>query len=368
MLGAVVTTRSQSTRDLESASSGEGEGERLAAELRGIVSLVPGDTRHPLLKLIRSVSAVFAGDEAAAKRKLWSLADDPDPWLQAIGAAVSAHLAMNDGDVDAAAAGVTTAEIGFRQIGDVWGLVVTLTGRADVALARDDPATAVAALEEARAHAASALAPNWGEMMLVPLGKARAVAGDLDGARADLERGIEFADRFGDSVNQALGYLELSELARRGEDLAGARRLLEQARQIAEPRTNRSDMTVVAARTFARLGCLAEQEGDLQAAESWQDRALRTLANSKMQFLPANRALAEVVAGFASLAGVRGDHARAAELLGLADSVRGFRDASSLEVARATAAATAVIGEGQFAAGYRRGRLLTKKDALALGG
>jgi predicted ATPase/DNA-binding SARP family transcriptional activator len=368
MLGSVVAARAQSATDPETAGNGEAQvgedegGERFAAELRRIVSLVPRETRHPILKLVGPMSEMFAGDVAGARLKLASLADEPDPWLRATGAAFRAHLAMNDGDVDAAGSGLRAAESGFREIGDQWGLVVALAGLAEVALARDDPAAAVAALEEARDQAAGALSANWGEMMRVPLGRARAALGDLDAARADLERGIEYAMRFGDADNQTLGYLELGELARSSGDLPEARRLIERAREIAEPKMRRPDMIVVTARTFSKLGCLAEQQGDLRAAESWHARALRTLTDSKVPF-PISPALAEVVDGFAALAGAGGDHVRAAELLGLAHSLRGFRDSRSLELARATAAAAA---EPEFAAAYQRGRLLTREDALDL--
>jgi tetratricopeptide (TPR) repeat protein len=233
-------------------------------------------------------------------------------------------------------------------------------------MARDDPATAVAALEEARDNAAGGFNAHWGEMMLMPLGRARAMLGDLDGARADVERGIEHAGRFGDLDNQVTGYLELSELARRRGDLAEARRLLERAREMAEPAAGRPAMVFVVARTFSKLGGLAEQEGDLRAAASWHRRAVRTLADSPVPFVPVDQALAEAVTGAAALAAAGGEHARAAELLGLAHSLRGFRGATSLDEARATAAATTALGEREFAAAYDRGRQLGRDDALAL--
>ena len=61
-----------------------------------------------------------------------------------------------------------------------------------------------------------------------------------------------------------------------------------------------------------------------------------------------------------------GEHTRAAELLGLAHALQGYRNAASLEVTRASAAAAAAIGDEAYAAAYARGQLLTRDDALAL--
>jgi hypothetical protein len=73
-----------------------------------------------------------------------------------------------------------------------------------------------------------------------------------------------------------------------------------------------------------------------------------------------------VTEGVAALAAARGEHTRAAELLGLAHALQGYRNAASLEVTRATAAAAAAIGDQAYAAAYARGQRLTRDDALAL--
>jgi predicted ATPase/DNA-binding SARP family transcriptional activator len=364
LMGSFSDARVHGSMDPEPTWNGDAA-ERMAEEFQGVFSVMPDSPQHPMLTLIAPISAMLTGDEASARRRLASLADQgDDPWVRATAAMFGAHLAMNDGLIDDAASGMAAACTGFAEIGDRWGLAMARAGLAQVALAHDDPAAAVAALEEAR-HAADGLSGNWSEMMLVPLGRARAALGDLDGARTDLERGVEQAGRFGGRDNQATSYLELSELARRCGDLAEARRLLDRALEFVETETDRPDMMVVAARTFSKIGCVAEQEGDLTGAAHWHRRAARALADSKMVF-SVNPVLAEVAAGWAALASADGEHARGAELLGLARSLRGFRDAASLDEGRATAAATAALGEREFAAAYQRGRQLTKEDALAL--
>ncbi len=125
-------------------------------------------------------------------------------------------------------------------------------------------------------------------------------------------------------------------------------------------------MTVIAMATYSKLGCLHEQQGDLAAAAQWHAKAIGLAADSVAALLPSHPALAEVVEGFAALAAARGQHDRAAELLGLAHTLHGFCDAASLDVARTTAVATREIGPAAFEAAYARGRGLSRAEAVAL--
>jgi len=89
-------------------------------------------------------------------------------------------------------------------------------------------------------------------------------------------------------------------------------------------------------------------------------------ASSAEAFLPSHPSLAEVVEGLAALAAAQAQPVRAAELLGLAHTLHGFRDEASLEVSRTTATVTSAISTGAFEEAYGRGRQLTRSDALAL--
>jgi predicted ATPase len=334
---------------------------------RSIAHLSP-DSSHPVLSLAPALSAMFSGDQAGARCAMEDLTRHRDPWVRAAGLALGGHLAMNDGDVDRAVRFFEQGYDAFQTIGDRWGLIVVLNGQAEVAMARDDPAAAVLALEEGHRYAMAGKATHWGEMHLIPLGRARAAAGDLAGARADLERGVRAARQFGENDDEITGYVELAELARRDGDLPVARRLLEQAREISEPRTSRLDIRLAATRAFSKLGCLAEQEGQLEESARWHRRALGLLSDERYGLLPipVNPALAGVLEGVAALAVARGEAARAAELLGLAHTLHGFSDRQSFEVSRVTAAVTAAIGPDEFTAAYQRGRALTQADALSM--
>src|SRR6202012_457708 len=108
---------------------------------------------------------------------------------------------------------------------------------------------------------------------------------------------------------------------------------------------------------FSKLGCLAEQEGQLEESGSWHRRATQLLAETLdgIMPIPVNPALGSVVEGWAALTAARGEPSRAAELLGLAHTLHGFRDTASFEVTRTTATVNAAIGPDEFAAAYQRG-------------
>ena len=329
-------------------------------------SLAGPDPRHPLLLIAQPMLAYFGGDRERMQRDLSLLGDHPDPWVRAAQHALRGHLALNVGQVDEAAADLAEGHLGFQVIGDRWGMILCLAGLGEVEMARDHPGEALRILREAREHAASGLHGNFSDMMLIPMGLARARSGDVEGARADLERGVRIAERIGEHDDQAKGYLALAELARQGGQLDQARQFLERALAITEPLLRRPGMSTVAISAYSKLGCLHEQQGDMAGAARWHAKAMGLAAGSPEIFLPNHPSLAELVEGFAALAAARGEPGRAAELLGLAHTLHGFRNAASLEVARTAAAATDALGAEAFGAAYAAGRGLTRDDAVAL--
>jgi predicted ATPase/DNA-binding SARP family transcriptional activator len=326
---------------------------------------LPPDARHPLLAVAGPIMTVMGGDSERARKHLQAGPPHPDPWVRATQRSLAGHLAINEGDIESAARDLSDSYAEFVELGDRFGLIGCLSGLAQVATARDRPDETVRLLEQAREHA-KGLGGNLGDVMGIALGEARARAGDVDRARADLEDGLRSAERAGELDDAASGYVQLSDIARRAGDLAGARDLLQRALTIVEPRRQRPDMFAIAATSYAKLGCVAEQEGDLDAAGAWHRRAIDVLAEGPAVLLPSNRTLATAVEGIAALTAARGEPAAAAELLGLAHRLQGFSDARSLEVTRAKAAITARLSEADFRAAYARGQGLGRADALAL--
>ncbi|MFG2003326.1 BTAD domain-containing putative transcriptional regulator [Spirillospora sp. NPDC048911] len=337
--------------------------ERLRHVLDVVLAVVPGEPRHPALILARGAGSVFVGDRVGAQHAMRDVRDHPDPWIRAIARVVLGYLAADDGDIDRAAADIGAGLAGFREIGDRWGMITALSGAMQVALARGDAEEAVRLGEEAYGYAAEGVSPEQGGTVLIHVARARAETGDVARARADLQRAIADMERIGEYADAANGYLSLSDLARRDGDLAAARPPLERARELVEPRSARADVRTVCARTFSHLGCLAEQEGDLEAAARLHSRASRDIAGS---VLVGNPTLAELVEGVAALEAARGHHERAAELLGAAHGLRGYRDRWSIEAGRVTVAATNALGQDAFAGAYDRGRAIPREEVLAL--
>ena len=322
--------------------------------------------RHPLLLIAQPMLAYFGGDLERTQHELSLLGEHPDPWVRAAQHAIRGHLALNVGQVDEAAANLTRGHQDFQAIGDRWGMILCLSGLGEVEMARNHPDQALRILREARGHAASGLHGNFSDMMLIPMGLARARSGDPEGARADLERGVRIAERIGEHDDEAKGYLALAELARQGGQLDQARQFVGRAVEIAEPHLRRPGMSTVVMSAYSKLGCLHEQQGDVTGAAEWHAKAMALAAGSPEIFLPNHPILAELVEGIAALTAARGEPGRAAELLGLAHTLHGFRDAGSLEVARTAEAATTALGTGAFDAAYAEGRSLTRADAVAL--
>jgi len=361
---------------MTTAMTDPGGDPRQALEVLSRLTL-PEEPDHPLLAMAAPMLTFIGGDAEGAYKQLRDFPEHRDPWVTATRRSLTGHLALNDGDIEAAAGDLADGMARFERQGDRFGLVGCLVGLAQVAIARNDPDEAVRALEQAREYAA-ALAGNMGGILGIGLGEARARAGDAERARVDLRDGVRAAELAGELDDAASGYVQLAELARHGGDLAGARDLLQSALAIVEPRRQRPDMFAITATTFSRLGCIAEQEGDLAGAAALQQRAIDTLSGSPasqdrpdqrlVAILPINRTLAGVVDAIAALAAARGEHVRAAELLGLAHALQGFSDAWSLEVARASAAARTALGDALFEAVYARGRGSdsARAEALAL--
>jgi predicted ATPase len=337
-------------------------------ELQGVLSqltLLP-DTEDPLLVLIAPMLAFFAGDEDRARRELKALSGHPDPWVRAAQHALAGHLALNEGDIQSAARELAAGDELFRDIGDRFGRIGCLAGLSEVAVACGCPQDAVRALEQVRQFAADGLTGHREATMRIPLGRVRALAGDITGARLDLEEGVRLAEKDGDVGDAAGGYVYLSEIARREGDLPGARDLLGRALEIVESHAKRPDISGAAAMTFSKLGCLTEQAADLVAAARWHGRAIGTLRTGLAAMLPSNPTMALVVEGIAALTAAQGEHVRAAELLGLAHRLQGFRNAASLEVERTQAAIEGALSRADAEAAYARGQTMSRAEALEL--
>jgi predicted ATPase/DNA-binding SARP family transcriptional activator len=328
------------------------------------ISRMSGEPTHPALALCRPVAAILSGDVEGTLRELELIADHPDPWTRAARHVFLAYLTLNQADIDRAAEETEAAYLGFREVGDRWGMGSALVSKAEVALARGRPEEAVRASEQAFAFITEGISPDQGGVLLVQTGRARAMSGDFAGARADLERGVRSAENAGEHGDAANGWVWLSELARREGDLDQAHSLIDRAVALIEPKKARVDLGTSLGLTFSKRGCLAEQDGDLEEAGRWHAKAFHAI--ERIALMPIDRLIGTLVQGVAALAAARGEHVRAAELLGGAHALQGQPDPWNLEVDRATASALAALGREAFDEAYGRGRRMTREQVLAL--
>ncbi|MEV5705847.1 BTAD domain-containing putative transcriptional regulator [Actinoallomurus sp. NPDC052274] len=350
---------------MKEMSGGEGPSlETLSGAMARAVARLPERPTHPVLALGRPIAAVFGGDLEACRRELDGIADHPDPWTRAAVRVFHAYLAMNRGEIERCRAEAEQAYATFHDLGERWGMVACLGILAESSLVRGAPEEAIRAVGEAYGYATEGVTPEQGGMLLIHLGRAYGQAGDAERARTELRRAIRAGERIGEYGLIAYGHVWLSEVARRSGDLREARMLLERALETVEPRKARVDLAVTVATVYGKLGCLAEQEGDLRSSADWHAKGIAILAD--LGRLPIDQAVGAFAEGPAALAAARGEHVRAAEILGGAHALQGFVPPWSLETDRVRAAALAALGADAFDAAYARGRRLSRPEVLSL--
>ncbi|GGV40507.1 SARP family transcriptional regulator [Actinomadura cremea] len=334
----------------------------LRTVLDRLILSVPEAPRHPVLALARPIHALFTGDMDGARHRLRALETHPDPWLRAIALVMLGHIAINVGDIDAAETEAAAGCARFRELGDRWGLLGALGCLMQVHMARGDLAEALRLAEEGRHLAEAGIGVDAGVMMRVFVGEVRTRRGDYAGARKDFEWAMEVMERRGDFADAGTAALALCELSLWEGDRAAARELADRVRAWTDSRRSRPDVGLVSRRVHMRLGCLAEEDGDLDTAARRHARAVDGLQDDVFAGNPTIAVLAE---GLAALAAASGEHVRAAELLGTVHTLRGYRDAGTYDGHRTAEAAARALGDAAFADAYRRGRSVDRAVFVA---
>ena len=337
-----------------------------------LINIVPEDShaaRHPVLALVRPIIGVlmanWSADSTDARRELALLADHPDPWVRAARYSFTALLEIQTANPDAAEKLLLTGYAKFRELGDRQGLLFTLIMLVEFALAKGEFRVAVSRAEEAYGYATDGLNPDSGSMLLIKLGQTRAYAGEIEHGRRLIEQGARTAERCGELADAAIGHAELAALEIRQDDRAEARKHLAAASSLIGRNTEqRPDAGIANSMTLARRGYLAALDGDFDIARDCYAQAV-DLARSGL-FLSFMSGLDETIRGLAALAGMQGDHLRAAELLGSAYALTGLENQASYTGPKAKAAALAALGEQAFAEAFDRGRRTRTSEVLAI--
>ncbi|MFD1540562.1 BTAD domain-containing putative transcriptional regulator [Nonomuraea guangzhouensis] len=300
---------------------------------------------------------------------------------------------------------VASALATFRAMGDRWGIAAALSRRARDAFTQRD----FVALErdgEESARLFRQLGDRWGVLQATEwLGGLAEMGGDRERARRLFADGLRMAEDLGLWPEVAgrtawLGWMALGageferamELCGRALHIASGQGhreisiMSEMGLAYAERRGGHLDLAeqhlnhlldgiprgpgvepaVHLPDVLAELGYLIELRGDAATA-----RDLHLEALTAAQRIGDPRTATWAVEGLASAAAARGDHERAALLLGLAAGVREHNQTPAApselaEVERVTGVAMEALGEATFGAAYERGGRLKLDDAADL--
>ncbi|HEV3351848.1 MAG TPA: tetratricopeptide repeat protein [Acidimicrobiales bacterium] len=272
---------------------------------------------------------------------------------------VLAGVARAEGDGDAAAAMFTEALAIWKGLAARDAEARAYTTLGDMAHSRHD-------YEMARTYLTAALAA-WRSLgdeaavarILNLAGWAAAMQGDLARARGMLEEGLAVAARVGDDGQRSATLHSLGEVARLQGNLVEARALFEESLELARA----SGWRTVLWWPVHSLGALARTEGNLDEARERLREAIALCPK-----LARRPRLSDCLEDLAGVAFDEGDAARAAVLLGAADTLR--RQAATpvppamrVSVDELVASVRDAIGADAFEQQWTAGQALTAEAA-----
>ncbi len=313
-----------------SALGKAGDMEELQRGVRELLDAaeVVDDRERPLVAMAKVVLWLFSGEEERADEAQAVAFEHPDPWVRAAAHMLAAGRAENAGSLDAMRAELAIAREGFEELGDSWGLAMARFLEANRQLLVGDLEAAQHSLEEAR-EAMEVFSPeNAAGMIDLRLADVRLRAGDLDGARELAQRARSRRDLGSDDV--AVVQAMQARVAWLAGDLEGARAELIDARErLARRGSSLPQQGHGEALIEGLMASLEAESGDFEAAEGALAEAHRVaLATQDMPMV------ASVAVAAATVAKARGDRAEAAELVAVAIALRGAEDATNPEIVR----------------------------------
>ncbi|PRY56175.1 BTAD domain-containing putative transcriptional regulator [Glycomyces artemisiae] len=318
---------------------------------------------HPLLVLAEPLLLMFIDEHDGGFACIERRMAHPDPWVRSVLWMLRALLLEDRGEMTEMRVDLGRAASGFRDTGDRFGLYHALNWLAQIGLMFGDLEPAVAALEESIALQRE-LSPGAAAIQTrTILASALIREGRNDEAREALEAVIAEAEADRDHPSagrEALfAHLGLGDLARLEGRLEDAERHYTVADGL------REDQWVIVPPQWTALMSRARIFTAL--ARDDQEGARRLLAES---FDAAHSALdmpvlAKVAIAAGSFAAAGGDDAAAAELLGVADELRGAPDRFDVDAAILERALRKRLGAEPFEAAARHGRALDRDAALA---
>jgi tetratricopeptide (TPR) repeat protein len=270
--------------------------------------------RHPALDPIGPMSAAFAVQDQEPLAPVSTT--HPDPWVRAFALEIRATLAENAGLIDLEHELVRAAHALFTQVGDRFGLGMTLTTLGELEAWAGDADAAAAAFEEAIALATELANDDDLPQYLVRRGGLAARVGDHALARKLYTEALEMLDG-SEYASPEMVRVSLAELDRLEGDLAGARARLASV----DPEPGGIAVAQRTAHLATQRALVELAAGDLRRAAELLGEAVDAGDASKDG--PVVGFVAETVA---QLAMAHGDREGTARALGVAEARRGVLD------------------------------------------
>jgi predicted ATPase/DNA-binding SARP family transcriptional activator len=298
------------------------------------------DAPHPAVSLVLALLR----QQEQSSTQFGDLIEHPDPWLAANGHLYRGFAAEVSGDAPGAATHFAAARDGFAAVGDGWGLAGAVRHLGSGLGLGGDHAAAIAAIDQAIAFAEAVGAADDAAWLRAERGMIRLRAGDLAGARADLD-GAAAGHAARSAMVLAFADAGLGEVSRHTGDPDRARALLTAARcRLDETTGVPSRIRLLPLTGLARL---AVSCGQLSEARGFLAETFRLALAPEPPLTQDRPSIAGATEALAELALAVGRAADAARLLGYAAAVRGAPDLGNPDVSRAEATARAAL-DGEY--------------------
>jgi predicted ATPase/DNA-binding SARP family transcriptional activator/tetratricopeptide (TPR) repeat protein len=342
----------------EIATGDPAAGRAACAEAENLIGQIDPADLHPAFVLLGPMVKLFSEGPEPTLAEFDQGMAAPDAWTRAIAQMFRGFVAANEGAVAQAEADLLAAANAFRELGDRWGMAMTLSALGEARSLRGDHAGSVAAYAEGERLMRQLGA--WDDVVqhLVRLAMERLRAGEVDLARTTLSEAAQLSERHRLAEVRRFVEFGYALLDHRAGDLDSARRRYEYVLG-GSPGANAPPQ--VRALMLSSAARLLVTDGEFERARALHDEAVAMMLKARDMPL-----LSVAIIGFAQLALAEGDPEHAAVLLGLADTIRGMPDAGDPDVAEAAAATRAALGEDRFAAAYQRGAEISRDDVLAV--
>ncbi|WP_131742724.1 ATP-binding protein, partial [Actinomadura roseirufa] len=319
---ALATTESISRPDESEATF-----DRIAKALQ---DASPG--AHPLLEMARLTLAIGGGGDAATADPARPPDERADPWDRSLALLVQGVLALNTGHPAEAARVLEHALAGFEELGERWGLGITLSTLNSALRRAGDPDGARGLTERASRCFRELGMPEHTVESEVAAALDLARTGDVEGGRRQLADLLDLAERTGSAESRTQVRLGLARLewraGRAGQARDHAWAGLAEAPS-GGPSGGPSDRA-----TPHLTAMLLIMLAHLDAAEGHPGRAARRLDDPAVHLtLTWNTPVAPAVAVAAAAIELGRDRPdRAARLLGAATVLRGWDDPGDADV------------------------------------